>query len=174
MKNMKAVKIILSIVVVLSVAFFATGLIIKETNYTAEIEVDKPLSETFALFNDMSKIKQWVPEYQSVEVVNKNSGITGSVYNIVVEHNGQKVVVKEKILAYVEDEKVTLFLDREGVTETDDYTFKSDGLKTTITLNASYQSKSYILGCILPYFKRTFKGIDKQYLTNFKAFAEKQ
>lgn len=174
MKNMKAVKITLYIVIILSVVFFATGLIVKETKYITEVEVNKPLAETFALFNNVSKIKQWFPEYKSIEAVDKKPEITGSIYNIIVENNGQKVVIKEKILAYIENEKVTLSLDREGVVEIDDYTFKSDGSKTIITLNSSYQAKSYILGCVLPYFKGAFKQIDQKYLNNFKMFSEKQ
>jgi len=40
-------------------------------------------------------------------------------------------------------------------------------------LSASYQAKSYILGCVLPFFKSKFKNIDEVSLNNFKAFAEK-
>lgn len=171
---MKTVKIIVIFLVILTVIFLGTGLVVKENSYELEITVNKPLEQTFASFNDMSSVKQWIPEYQSIEAVDKKSEITGSVYNIVVENKGQKVIVKEKILAYVPDEKVTLFFDREGVAETDEYTFKSDGSKTIITLNSSYQAKSYILGCVLPYFEGTFKGLDETNLNNFKEFIEKQ
>ncbi len=171
---MKTVKIIVIFLVILTVIFLGTGLVVKENSYELEITVDKPLEQTFASFNDISTVKQWIPEYESIEIVDKKSEITGSVYNIIVENKGQKVIVKEKILAYVANEKVTLFFDREGVAETDEYTFKSDGSKTIITLNSSYQAKSYILGCVLPYFEGTFKGLDETNLNNFKEFIEKQ
>ena len=77
-------------------------------------------------------------------------------------------------MAFNQDEKVTLYFDAEGVLKTDDYVFSSNGNKTKITLNVTYQGESYILNCIFPYFKGTFKGVDKKYLDNFKAFAEKQ
>lgn len=171
---MKAVKITLIIIVVLSVIFFATGLVVKENHYSLEIEVDKPISETFLLFNDTSKVKEWIPEFTSIEAIVEKPGKTGSEYRIKVDNNGQEMTMKEKVLAYVENEKVTLYFDAEGVLKTDDYSFTSDGGKTKIILNVAFQGESYILSCVFPYFKGTFKGIDKTYLENFKAFAEKQ
>ena len=60
-----------------------------------------------------------------------------------------------------------------GVIERDEYSFIAEGDSTIIHLNASYQAKSYILGCVLPFFKSKFKNIDEVSLKNFKAFAEK-
>jgi phage tail sheath gpL-like len=79
----------------------------------------------------------------------------------------------EKVMAFVENEKVTLFFDAEGMLKKDDYTFtEKDGI-TTVTLNATCQSDTYIMACIFPYFKGTFQEQDQSYLNNFKEFAEK-
>ena len=174
MKNMKAVKIILYTIIVLSVVFFATGLIVKETNYTTEVEINKPLSETFTLFNDMSTMKEWIPEVKSIESIDEKPGKTGSTYKIIVEDNGQQIEMQEKVLAYVTNEKVTLFFDANNMLKTDDYIFRAEGNKTIITHHTKSQSKSYIMSCMFPYFKGTFKRIDQEYLNNFKRFSEKQ
>ena len=171
---MKVVKVILIVLVVLTLIFFGTGLVVKESNYSLEIEVDKPISETFRLFNDQSTTKEWIPEFQKIEVINEKPGVTGSEYRITVDNNGQMISMKEKVLAYVENEKVTLYVDSESVLKTNDYSFTSEGGKTKIKLDVTYQGESYILNCVFPYFKGTFKGIDEGYLQNFKAFAEKQ
>jgi len=170
---MKTVKIIVTFLVILTVIFFATGLVVKESTYSIEISIDKPLEETFAKFNDISTISEWIPEYKSIEVTDKKAGVTGSVYRITVVNKDQEVTIREKILGYVKNEKVTLYFDREAFEEIDDFTFKRVGSKTMITLNSSYQAKSYILGCVLPYFKGKFKGADQLALDNFKVFAEK-
>ncbi|MEQ6124806.1 SRPBCC family protein [Pseudotenacibaculum sp. MALMAid0570] len=171
---MKAVKIILYILVALTLIFFGTGLVVKESNYTMEIEINKPLSETFKIFNDQSTISEWIPEITKIEAINEKPGITGSEYRITMDNEGQVMTMKEKVLAFVENEKVTLYFDAEGMFKTDDYSFVSEGSKTKIILNVAYQGKSYILNCVFPYFKGTFKGIDQKYLENFKEFAEKQ
>lgn len=171
---MKTVKVVLTILVVLTVVFLGTGLVVKENHYTVEVEVNKPVAETFRLFNDQTTMKEWMPEFRKIEVINEKPGITGSEYRITVDNNGESVSMKEKVLAYVENEKVTLYIDAESVLKTGDYQFVAEGNKTKVILNATYQAESYILSCVFPFFKGTFRGIDEGYLKNFKTFAEKQ
>ena len=93
---------------------------------------------------------------------------------MVVNNQGEEVTMEEKVLAYILDEKVTLFFDAEGMLKTDQYTFSYTNGKTQIQLNATYKSEdSYMLSCFFPYFKGSLRKIDQQYLNNFKAFAEK-
>ena len=171
---MKVIKIILGIISVVVIAFFLTGLIVKETTYTAQVSVNKPISNVFKTFNNSENIKKWIPEVKSFEVVNKNPGKTGSVYKIVIDNQGQEITMTEKVMAYVENEKVTLFFDAEGMLKKDDYTFTEKDGVTTVTLNASCQSYTYLMACVYPLFKGTFQKQDQSYLNNFKAFAEKQ
>ena len=170
---MKVIKIILGIISVFVLAFFLTGLIVKETTYTAQVSVNKPISIVFKTFNNSENIKKWIPEVKSFEVVNKNPGKTGSVYKIVIDNQGQEITMTEKVMAYVENEKVTLFFDAEGMLKKDDYTFTEKDGVTTVTLNASCQSDTYLMACVYPLFKGTFQKQDQSYLNNFKAFAEK-
>jgi uncharacterized membrane protein len=171
---MKKIKIILIIISTIVVVFLLTGLVVKETTYIAEVTVNKSIKEVFEVFNNSENIKNWVPEVKSFEVVNKNPGKIGSVYKIVIDNKGQEVTMTEKVMAYVPNEKVTLFFDAEGMLKRDDYIFKEKDGVTTITLNTSCQSDSYILACIFPYFKGTLQKQDQSYLNNFKAFAEKE
>lgn len=171
---MKKIKIILIIISTIVVVFLLTGLVVKETTYIAEVTVNKSIKEVFEVFNNSENIKNWVPEVKSFEVVNKNPGKTGSVYKIVIDNKGQEVTMTEKVMAYVPNQKVTLFFDAQGMLKRDDYIFKEKDGVTTITLNTSCQSDSYILACIFPYFKGTLQKQDQSYLNNFKAFAEKE
>ncbi|KGL63972.1 SRPBCC family protein [Polaribacter sp. Hel1_85] len=171
---MKTIKIILGIITAFVLAFLLTGLIVKQTNYSAKVSVNKSIEDVFKTFNNSENIKNWIPEVKSFEVVNNNPGKTGSVYKIVVDNQGQEITMTEKVMAYVPNEKVTLFFDAEGMLKKDDYLFTEKDGVTTITLNASCQSESYIMACVFPYFKGTFRDQDQSYLDNFKAFAEKQ
>lgn len=171
---MKTIKIILILISVLVVGFFMTGLLVKETNYTAEVSIQKSVDEVFTIFNNSENIKNWIPEIKSFDVLNQNPGKTGSIYKIVVENQGEEITMTEKVLAYVENEKVTLFFDAENMLKTDDYIFtETDGI-TTVTLNSSCQSESFLMACMFPYFKGTFQEQDQTYLNNFKEFTEKQ
>lgn len=170
---MRAVKIILGIIIVVSIIFFSTGLVVKENKYDVSIEVNRPLSEVFLKFNDLSQIKKWIPEIKSIDTLNFNPGITGSKFKMAVNNQGEEIVMEEKVLAYIQNEKVTLFFDAEGMLKTDQYIFTDQEGKTLIQLNSTFKSEnSYILSCVFPYFKGIVKSQDEQYLANFKAFAE--
>ena len=169
---MKTVKIVITFLIILTVLFFVTGLIIKESSYTSRIIINEPLEKTFSTFTDLSAKTQWNPEYNAIEVIELKPGITGSIYNIKVLHNNQTTIIREKVLAYVKNEKITLLIDKDGVVERDDYTFSSDGSQTVINLSSSYQAKSYLLSCVLPFYKFKFKKIDEVFLNNFKRFLE--
>ena len=160
---MKKIKIILIIISTIVVVFLLTGLFVKETTYRAEVTVNKSIKEVFEIFNNSENIKNWVPEVKSFEVVNNNPSKTGSVYKIVIDNKGQEVTMTEKVMAYVPNEKVTLFFDAEGMLKRDDYIFKEKDGVTVVTLNTSCQSDSYILACIFPYFKGTLQKQDQSF-----------
>ena len=171
---MKTIKVILGIITAIVVVFFATGLLIKETSYTTKVSVNKSVEEVFKIFNTSENIKSWIPEIKSFDVVKENVGKTGSVYKIVIDNQGQEILMTQKVITYVENEKVTLFFDAENMLKRDDYIFKEKNGITTITLNSSCQSESYLMACMFPYFKATFQEQDQKYLNSFKAFVEKQ
>jgi len=169
---MKTIKVILIIISTLVVAFLATGLLVQQTNYSATVSIDKPIDEVFSNFMQIDSVKNWISDIKSVKAVHINPGITGSVYDVVVLNQGQEIAMKEKIMAYVLNEKVTLFYDAENMLKKDDYLFYEENGITTITLNAACQSESFIMACMFPYFRGTFQAQDQSYLNNFKKFLE--
>ncbi|SDU03694.1 hypothetical protein SAMN04487762_1428 [Polaribacter sp. Hel1_33_78] len=170
---MKTIKIILGIITAVIVVFLATGLFIKETTYTTQVTVNKSIEDVFQIFNNSENIKNWIPEIKSFTIIKENVGKTGSLYKMVVDNQGQEITMTQKIIAYVPNEKVTLFFDAENMLKRDDYIFTKKGGFTYITLNSSCRSESYLMACMFPYFKGTFKKQDQTYLNNFKTFAEK-
>ena len=170
---MKAIKIILGIVTVLVIIFFSTGLLVKETTYQVKVEINKPLSEVFTAFNDQEKMAIWLPEVKSVKPINVKPGIVGSEYEMTVNNNGQTVVMKEKVLAYIPNQKVTLYFDADDMLKTDDYNFSEVNGVTTIIKDVSCKSDSYIMSCMFPYFKGFFTDMDQEYLNDFKVYIEK-
>ena len=158
---MRTIKLILIIISIVVVAFLATGLLVQQTNYSATVSIDKPIDEVFSNFMQIDSVKNWIPDIKSVKPVNINPGITGSVYDVVVLNQGQEIVMTEKIMAYVLNEKVTLFYDAENMLKKDDYLFSEENGITTITLNAACQSESFIMACMFPYFRGTFQAQDQ-------------
>jgi len=171
---MKRIKIILGIISGLTLIFFTTGLFVKETNYTTIVEVNKPLENVFETFNQIEDIKNWIPEVKTVNVITKSLGKTGSIYKIVIDANDQEITMTQKIVAYVPNEKVTVFYDAENMLKTNDYIFEEKNGVSKITLNSTCRSDSYIMACTFPYFKGTFMAQDQSYLNNFKSYIEQK
>jgi len=172
---MKTVKIILSIVTLLIVGILSIGLLIKDTKYTTSITINKPIDFVFTEFNNVENLKEWIPEFTAIETIEEKLGKIGSSYKIIVDNDGQAITMTEKILAYIPNEKVTLFYDAgEGsMLKTDDYIFTSEGNNTLITHNASCRSNGFLMACMFPIFKSKFKKQDQGYLNNLKTFLEK-
>lgn len=170
---MKTIKVILVIISLMVVAFLATGFLIKETTYTVKVTINKPLNEVFTSFTNIDNSKNWMPEIQEIETINKNLGITGSTYKLKILNQEQPIFVTERIMAYVPKEKYTVFMDAENMLTKYDYLFSEENDKTTIELNARRQSETYLMGCMFPFFKGNFITQDQMILNNFKDFIEK-
>lgn len=170
---MKVIKIILGIIITLSVVFFATGLVVKETKYSSEIVVDKPIKEVFTKFNDVETFKEWLPDIKSIETINENPQKIGSTYKMIVDNQGQGLEIIEEIVAYVSNEKITLRFTSDEMLKIDDYNFIAQENQTKIVQNSTISSKSYMLACTFPWFKSKFKVMSQNYMVRFKQFVEK-
>ena len=171
---MKAIKIILGVVTVLVIIFFSTGLLIKETTYQVRVEINKPLSEVFTAFNDQDSMKNWMPELISIEPINIKPGIVGSEYKMTVDNNGQTVIMTEKVMAYIPNQKITLYFDAGDMLKTDDYNFSEENGVTLIVKDVACKSDSYTVSCMFPYLKGFLTDMDQKYLDNFKGYIENQ
>lgn len=154
---MKTIKIILGIIITLTVVFFATGLVVKETKYSAEVEINKPVAEVFAQFEDPTSLQKWMPELKSITPISENPGKIGSTYKLVVENNGEKMEMTERIKAYVPNEKMTFQFDSDQMIKIDDFTFVANGNTTKLIQNCTVKSNSYMMACLFPWFKGTFQ-----------------
>lgn len=170
---MKTIKIILGIIIALTLVFFGTGLVVKETKYTAEVEVNKPVKEVFALFENKETLQKWMPEIKSIEPINETPQKLGSTYKIIVENQGQQLEMQEKIRAYVPNEKLTFQFNSPDMVKIDDYNFIANGNTTKVVQHSSVRANSFMLACTFPWFKGNFKKMSQDYMNRFKEMAEK-
>jgi len=171
---MKAVKIIVSFIGVLLLVFLTTGILVKETRYTTEIQINRPVAEVFSAFTNPDLLKEWIPEIESMETVVETPHKVGSKYKMVIVNEGEKVEMLEEILAYELNKKMTFSFDADNMLKTDAYFFSEKGNSTLISKESICKSDSYIMSCIFPYFKVMLKEIDQGYLDKFKTVVEKQ
>ncbi len=173
MRNMKAVKIVLGIVTALIVMFLLTGLIVTDVKYTAEVEINKPIEKVFEDFQNVDLMKKWLPEVKSIDPIEEKEGIIGSTYKMVVTNQGQEIEMIEKIIDYIPNKKMTFQFDSDQMIKVDDYNFIANGNSTKVVQHCSVNSKSFLMGCLLPYFKGSLKDLSLSYMNKFKEAVEK-
>jgi len=170
---MKTIKIILGIVTALTVVFFVTGMFVNEVTYTSEIEINKPIAVVFAAFEKPETMKEWLPEVKSIEPIDVKEGVIGSTYKMTVDNQGQEAVMKETITAYIVNKKMTFNFVSDQMYKIDSFSFTSENGGTKIIEHSRIRANSYIMSCMFPYFKGTFKKMSQDYLQLFKEFVEK-
>lgn len=170
---MKALKFILIILAVLTIGFFATGLIVPETRYKTSIQIDKGIDEVFLAFTDIEASKDWVPQLKTVAVRNQLPEKKGSIYELEFsDDNSNAISVTQKIIEFEENRKVGISFRANKMDKINLFEFTLVDGKTRITLHGSCKSDSYILICIFPYFKGLFEEQDQLYLQSFKSYVE--
>ncbi len=135
--------------------------------------VNKPVDEVFKVFNDQSKLKEWIPSVKLIEPIEEKEGKVGSTYKMVVDNQGKDFEMIEKITAFEENKRVGLEFDAQGMLKIDDVVFTSDGTSTMITNNAIAKGTDYFHKCLFPYFKSAMIKTDQASLDNFKKMIEK-
>ncbi len=112
---MKFLKYTFVVIVVLIAAFYAVGLMFPEVEYGAEIVVNKPIEEAWAVSQDESKYSLWLEGFQSMELIDGEYGEPGSKYKIVViPQEGQpEFEMIETLVSKADNESVHMLFDSE-------------------------------------------------------------
>jgi len=145
--NMKILKYVLGILGVLLLIFLAVGMIHPSVSYGHEIEVNKPLKESWAVHKDYSKFDQWLDGFKSIEHISGEEEAIGSKYKVIVipQEGAEPFEMIETLTAMEEFDHITLHFDSDMM-DFDQTTFFSekDG-KTTIKTDSKVIAKGMFM-----------------------------
>lgn len=144
---MKILKYLLGALALLFVLFFAVGMIHPSVGYGAEIEVDKPLKEAWAVHKDFTKFDQWLDGFESIEHISGEPDAIGSKYKVVVipQEGEPPFEMIETLKAMEEFDHVTLHFDSEMMDfEQTTYFSEKDG-KTSIKTDSKVIGKGMVM-----------------------------
>ncbi|MEL6867363.1 MAG: SRPBCC family protein [Bacteroidota bacterium] len=111
--------------------FVAIGLIQPSIHYSTSVAVDKPLDESFAVFMDDSKMHQWVLGLTSIKRVKGAQNEVGSVYEMVMERDGEIMYMTETLTGLKTNEHFGMQLENDVLTSQMDVYFKPLGEEKT-------------------------------------------
>lgn len=171
--TMRILKFILKAFAVIIVLFCLSGLLFSEISYTTSQRINLPVYETFALFNESSKKKDWMEGLQSFKTIEEKPGMVGSRYQIVIDAQDTFTKMEEVVTAYKKNEKISLTIESAEIIKKDNYTFQSIDNQTFIQNKSTTAGKTYFLKCLYASFYFFIKRTDQETLDSFKAYAEK-
>ena len=93
----KLFKSLLYLIGILIVVFLLAGLVVPSVKYETEVIIDLGLEETWNKYNDMESLSEWLPQIKSVETIKETNDKVGSIYEMVVENQGQSMTMTEVI-----------------------------------------------------------------------------
>lgn len=170
---MRFLKNIFYLVLLIIALFFLSGVVFPQINYTVSQQVNIPVEKAFTLFNDNKTMKEWMPALKELTPIEEKPGLVGSRYHIKVEAQGEVLDMEETVVAFKQNEKISLEIRSVDMLKNDEYTFEGNGNQTTIQNKSSVQGTTYFLRCLYASFYLLIKGEDQATLDSFKAFAEK-
>ena len=169
---MKYLKYILGIVVVLVIVFLALGLIKPELSYDAEIVVDKPLAECWAVSQDEDKMADWLEGFQKIEHISGTPGAVGAVSDVYFITNDQEMVIREKITDIVPDESISMFFESDFMNM--DYKLSMSNVdgKTKLSSNTSAVGNGIFAKSLMALMGGSIKAQEDTNLANLKKTIE--
>src|SRR5436853_7852331 len=87
-------------VIVVLLSFFTLGLLHPTQEYNFSVNVNAPAEKTFAVFNDTSRIREWMPNFRAIENISGNAGQVGSKWKMIFFDHDKEIVMTETVTAF--------------------------------------------------------------------------
>lgn len=152
---------------------FCIGSFKPDVTFKTSVVINKPLTETYQLFEDRSSVTNWLPEaVESMPVQIKPDKI-GSVYQITILEGTELIKFNEKIVDYRPNRLLGLESEKGFLLRQDNYLFEAVGDHQTKLINDSRcEGSNFIFRSIYAFSSSRLINEEEQYLAAFKKFAE--
>ena len=169
---MKILKYVLGAIAVLFGLFLLYGVMNPTVEYGNEIEVNKPLNESWAVFMDESKMKEWLPFIKSQELVSGEKGKVGAVTKMQTDMDGREMEMMETITALKENEHMGMQFEGGGMMQNLDMHFSEKDGKTIIKSSSVAKGSNIFNRAMFAMMKGMFKENDMTVMNALKTTIE--
>ncbi len=170
---MKVVKYIAVSLAIGAVAFLCIGIFVPAFTYQSTVTVNAPVEKAFEVFLDSTKMKDWMPNFKSIEMISGKLHEVGSVSQLIVVENGKEYIMTEKVTAFIPNSNYQFILDNEVMIVKSKIVFSHSGELTLITATDEVHGKNLFWRSLFPFFKTIFRDNAQQIYDNLKLVIEK-
>src|SRR5258707_2183235 len=170
---MKALKIIgISLAAVL-IIFLGIGLIVPSYDYQSSIQVNASPEKCWGVFHNTKLMSQRLQGLESLTLKSGDSLAVGSLYEIVVNDDGHRMVMSEKIIEVRAPTKAAYELNNDGLKSK--FSFSFDGSQsTTVSSHYNVTGNNILWKSILFLSKSYMTTASQGQLTSLKKVIEEQ
>lgn len=170
---MKILKYLLGVLAILAVGFMLLGVFKPSVTYGNEIEINKPLKESWAVMMDASKANLWVDGIKSMELISGKEGEVGAVSKILMAPKGEdEFEMMETITAVDVNKHHGLAFDTDFMdVKWDAYLSEKDG-KTIIRTEALAKGKGMFMKSMFALMGSSMTQEDLKMMTSLKKAIE--
>ena len=118
-----------------------------------EIEVDKPLSEVYAAWDNPENLPRWLTGLQRTELISGEPGTVGAKTRQIYLERGRTVEMIETITAIEPGKHSEGTLEVPGMKATMVVDFVDKGESTVIRFRSEFQSRSLMMRLMMPFMK---------------------
>jgi hypothetical protein len=141
--------------------------------YTTTIDIEKPLPEVVALFDNPDYYKYWMNGFEGIEYVEGEHGQEGTKAELIFKLKKRSMRMSEEVLVSRLPEEYTVAYEANGAYNTVKNSFEAlDEFSTRYTTEHEFKFSGImcVIGFLMP---GAFKKQSMRYMTDFKNFAEK-
>ena len=161
-------------VLFLLLIFLSLGIFFPSVSYETEQVVALDRARTFELYNDSSKLPEWLNDVKSVDTIKWVSGVVGSQFKIQLKDTPSTESLVETVTAFAQGDSVALSFKAGIMQKEDVFVFTEANQGCKIIGKHKVTAESYYAKCIFALMKNVFRKTDQQYLDSFATWAVKQ
>lgn len=142
--------------------------------YTTEIEINKPIDQVIALFDNPDNLDKWMSELESFEHISGTSGEVGAKSKLIFNMGKKKMEMIETItVKNLPDEFTGIYEVKDIINIVKNKFVKLSDTKTKYITENEFQMKGF-MKVMAFLFPSLFKKQSIKYATAFKEFVESQ
>ena len=93
---MKTIKYLGALLLVLIILFLSLGLFVSSFEYSANVTIQAPIEKCWAVLNDTSRMKNWIPGFERITLLEGEAAKSGAVYEVVIRQD-ELYIMQERV-----------------------------------------------------------------------------
>ena len=169
----KALKYIgIGILIAIS-SFFIMGLLHPDGEYTTTIVINAPIEKTFSVFNDTTRMREWMPEMVLMQNISGAENEVGSKWKTIFRDHERDIEMTETVTGFKTNELFAFNLQNEVMNSDNEIRFAAVGNTTEIKAHTKYRGGNIFWRSMFVFFEGSMKQQQQEMYAMLKEVIEK-